>query len=124
AEYFEYSVVMRLAEQYLIRAEARAQQGNLAGPNGAESDLDMVRNRAGLDDVVGMGKNALLDAIMRERRVELFTEFGHRWLDLIRTGRADSVLATKPDWDAQDKLWPIPQRELDTNPNLTQNDGY
>lgn len=124
----EYSMVMRLAEQYLLRAEARARQGG--DLTNAISDLDVVRNRAGLPLIQNTNPNIsqseLLDAILHERRVELFTEWGHRWLDLKRTGRANTVLSpVKPNWDATDVLYPIPEQDLLRNPNLRpQNDGY
>lgn len=122
----EYSMVMRLAEQYLIRSEARARQGNLQS---ALADLDVIRERAGLsllaDTAPGISQEGLFEAILLERRRELFTEWGHRWLDLKRTGRATEVLAPiKEDWDATDVLFPVPGNERMKNPNLTQNDGY
>ncbi len=73
----EYRMVLRLAEQYLIRAEARAQLGNITGPNGATADLNMIRERAGLPDYSGSeDQDAVLNAILQERRVELFSEWG------------------------------------------------
>lgn len=118
----EYSTVLRLAEQYLVRAEARARQGNITG---AQHDLNVVRNRAGLDNTTAVTQAALLDAIMHERRTELFTEWGHRWFDLKRTGRASSVLGTlKQGWQDSDKFYPLPQKELQNNPNMVQNEGY
>lgn len=123
----EYSIVLRLSEQYLIRAEARAQQGNLT-----ESilDIDMVRERAGLsliaDTNPDIDKSDLLLAIEQERKVELFAEWGHRWFDLKRTNRADAVLASikSPTWESTDVLYPIPQSERENNANLSQNQGY
>ncbi len=119
----EYSVMFRLAEQYLIRAEARAQLGDIAG---AQSDLNTVRNRAGLGNTTAATTNDVLEAILQERQVELFTELGHRFFDLKRTGRADAVLGpVKPGWNATDILLPIPESELLVNPNLApQNPGY
>ena len=119
----EYSIRFRLAEQYLIRAEARAQSGNGVG---AQQDLNVVRNRAGLPDTMAIGANDLLAAILRERRVELFTEQGHRWFDLKRFGLANEVLGNlKPNWADTDLLLPIPEAELESNPNLLpQNQGY
>ncbi|RNL90103.1 RagB/SusD family nutrient uptake outer membrane protein [Sinomicrobium pectinilyticum] len=118
----EYSTVIRLVEQYLVRAEARMQQGNISG---AQQDLNAVRNRAGLGNTLAGSQEELMDAILQERRVEFFAEGGHRWLDLKRTGRADSVLAPlKPDWQSTDVLYPIPEQEIGRNPNLIQNDGY
>ncbi|WP_418502093.1 RagB/SusD family nutrient uptake outer membrane protein [Flagellimonas sp.] len=119
----EYSILFRVGEQYLIRAEARAQMGNI---NGAAADLNRIRNRAGLSNTAASTESELLDAIVRERRIELFTEQGHRWMDLVRTGRADEVLgALKSNWRATDVLLPLPEAELEINPNLLpQNEGY
>lgn len=118
----EYSTILRLAEQYLIRAEAAAQQGK-TGP--AMADLNIVRNRAGLPPVSGLDREGLLTAIAHERQVELFAEEGHRWLDLKRTEQVNTVLGMeKPGWRAQAVLYPIPLTELQHNVNLTQNPGY
>ena len=123
----EYSTMLRLAELYLIRAEARAQMGDLAN---AISDLDAIRGRAGLPLISDLNptisQGDLLGAIEQERRVELFVELGHRWLDLKRTGRATEVLQPlKPEWQATDVLFPVPEREILENPNLLpQNAGY
>jgi hypothetical protein len=57
--------------------------------------------------------------------VELFAEFGHRWFDLIRTNRANAVLAPiKPQWKPTAVLYPVPYTEIVADPNLTQNAGY
>lgn len=119
----EYSMVLRLAEQYLIRAEARAQQGNIPD---AQNDLNAIRSRAGLPGTVATDQASLLTAIMHERQIELNTEWGHRWLDLKRTNRANSVLpAIKgSDWQPTDTLYPISQKDISTDPNLSQNTGY
>lgn len=118
----EYSIVFRLAEQYLIRAEARARQGELIG---AIADLNVVRHTAGLGDTAAITADEIIAAVMEERRHELFTEYGHRFFDLKRNGFLDTVLpAVKPGWNTTDKLWPIPETELLANPNLTQNPGY
>ncbi|HXB29338.1 MAG TPA: RagB/SusD family nutrient uptake outer membrane protein [Puia sp.] len=118
----EYCMVLRLAEQYLIRAEARAEQGNLTG---AADDLNLIRNRAGLSNTLASDQNDLLAAIQQERRVELFTEDATRWLDLIRTGKASQVLSNfKNDWKTTDTLYPIPLSELQNDTRLTQNPGY
>ena len=115
--------MLRLAEQFLIRAEARAQQNNVVG---SQEDLNMIRNRAGLTNTTANDQLSLLNAIEQERRVELFTESSHRWLDLKRTGRADVVLGTiKPNWQQTDVLYPIPRSDFDKNANLRpQNPGY
>jgi starch-binding outer membrane protein, SusD/RagB family len=122
----EYSMVLRLAEQYLIRAEARAQMMNLSG---AIEDVDKLRQRAGLplmqDTEPGISQEGLLAAIAKERKFELMVEWGHRWLDLKRTGSTETILRpTKLDWQQTDELYPIPQSERLLNPALSQNPGY
>jgi hypothetical protein len=124
ADVTEYSMVMRLAEQFLIRAEARIQQDKL---DDGRSDLDSIRLRANLPVLPdNLGKSALLLAVEKERQVELFTEWGHRWFDLKRTQRADAVLGPikGADWQKTDTLYPIPSDARKTNIKLTQNDGY
>lgn len=120
---FEYSIILRLGEMYLIRAEARAHSGDLSG---AKEDLNVIRSIAGLENTVALTQDEILDAILRERRLELFTEFGHRFFDLKRFNIIQPVLsAIKPGWDAYDALFPIPEVELNLNPNLQpQNQGY
>ena len=119
----EFNMVLRLAEQFIIRAEARAQQNNIMD---AQLDLNIVRTRAGLPNTIANDKNSLLSAIEHERQVELFAEWGHRWFDLKRTGRADAILGIEkaPNWQFTDALYPIPFSELQFNPTLTQNPGY
>lgn len=120
----EYNTVLRLAEQYLIRAEARAQQDNL---DGARQDVNAIRIRAGLLPLPdSVSKAELLSAIERERRTEFFAEWGHRWLDLKRTGRADSELSALKgsNWQNTDQWYPIPLSEIQLNPFLSQNSGY
>jgi hypothetical protein len=119
----EHSVVLRLGELYLIRAEARMQLGDLGG---AIADLNKIRLRAGLTELGELDMSSLETAILQERRYELFTEFGHRWFDLKRFQRAGEVLdPIKPNWRESDVLFPIPQTELLANPNLNpQNNGY
>lgn len=119
----EYSILFRLEEVYLIRAEARAQQGNNIG---AKEDLNKIRSRAGLANTTANTKQEILEAILQERRVELFTEQGQRWFDLKRNGQSNSVLAPiKTGWNPTDILWPLPETELLLNSNLLpQNPGY
>lgn len=118
-----YSVILRLAEQYLIRAEARAMQGDLIN---AKQDLDFVRTNAGLSATTAFAATDLVAAVMVERRFEFFTELGMRFFDLQRTGALDATLTpVKPGWNTTDGLWPVPQSELLINPNLApQNGGY
>jgi hypothetical protein len=122
----EYAIVLRLGEQYLIRAEAFAQEGRYED---SAKDLNAIRRRAGLHSSDAATKVDLLKAIYQERRVELFTEWGNRWLDLKRTQTINTIM---PDvsrqkggtWDSRWALYPIPLQELQNNPNLVQNAGY
>lgn len=118
----EYSIVFRLSEQYLIRAEARARQGELSS---AKEDLNKVRQLAGLPATTAVTAEEIIAAVLQERRFELFTEYGHRFFDLKRSGSLDAVLmGVKPGWNTTDALWPIPEAEQLANGNLTQNLGY
>jgi len=124
----EYLMMLRLGEQYLIRAEARAQQNNI---NSAQSDLNAIRVRAGLLSTAANDKTSLLTAILHERQMELFTEFGQRWLDLKRTGNVDAVMsAVMPSkangaiWQSYQQLYPLPLADIQKDPNLAQTSGY
>ncbi|WP_167019380.1 RagB/SusD family nutrient uptake outer membrane protein [Chitinophaga sp. Cy-1792] len=124
----EYYMALRLAEVYLIRAEAAA-NGGAGGIATAISDLNMIRNRAGLSSLsAGLNKDQVLAAVAKERRTELFAEWGHRWFDLKRTKLMHDVLANDPlkqpwigDYQA---VYPIPVLEISTNHFLTQNPFY
>jgi len=122
----EYPIVMRLAEQYLIRAEAEA-YGVGNGMSAAINDLNTIRNRAGLLNYAGaIDQASVLTAIYHERQVELFTEWGHRWFDLKRTGNLDGVMtiAKGSAWSSYKQLMPIPPADITANPNIKQNQGY
>jgi hypothetical protein len=110
-------IVIRLAEMYLIRAEA------LAYSNGSidaiKADIDVVRTRAGLQGTTATDYPSLKLAIEYERRHEFAFE-GHRWFDLVRTHRATAVLGI----DEKYTLFPIPLSEMQTNKLMTQNPGY
>lgn len=122
----EFPIVLRLSEQFLIRSEARAQQNKL---NEAKDDLNSIRNRAGLANSLASSKEEILTAILKEKQVELFTEWGHRWFDLKRSGKINEVMAVvaptkKGTWNSNWQLYPIPQSEIDKNKKLIQNPGY
>lgn len=122
----EYLTVLRLAELYLIRAESRAQQGKVSE---AEADLNMIRSRAGLSPFDTTDKQLLLTTIYHERQVELFAEWGHRWLDLKRTGKVDDVMSSVAvekgiTWSSNWQWYPVPLFDIIQNPNLIQNAGY
>ncbi|MDR2563865.1 MAG: RagB/SusD family nutrient uptake outer membrane protein, partial [Prevotellaceae bacterium] len=123
-------VSLRLAEQYLIRAEARAQQGGSKLAD-AIADLNLIRKRArggvNADLPNSLTQAEILLEVEKERRREFFAEEAHRWWDLVRTGRADAVLGAIPEkhWQSYRALLPVPTKELDKNPNLApQNPGY
>ncbi len=119
----EYYMVFRLAEQYLIRAEAEINQNMISE---AQADINTIRARAGLGTTMANDTSSLKLAIEQERKIELFCEWGHRWYDLKRTERANTVLAPLKgqSWQSTDVLWPVPQQEINLNPSLTQNPGY
>ncbi|WBL26699.1 RagB/SusD family nutrient uptake outer membrane protein [Zunongwangia sp. HGR-M22] len=121
----EYSMVLRLAEQYLIRAEARAMKNKI---NLAIDDINKIRTRAGieaLDKNSSWNMETLQSLILEERRRELFTEWGHRWFDLKRMNKTTEVLSPKKtSWQSTDSYYPIPAEERRINSNLTQNEGY
>lgn len=123
----ENSVQLRLSEQYLIRAEARAQQGT--DLTGAKADIDLVRARAGLEGTPAAAKETLITAVMQERRVELFTEGAQRFFDLKRSGTIDAVMSISAaqkggTWNVDRQVWPINSGDILVNPNLVQNHGY
>lgn len=113
---------LRLAEVFLIRAEARARLNTITE---AQEDLNIIRNRAGLPNTSSDSQTSMLLAIQQERLVELCFE-GHRWADLVRTGRVDEIMGEfNSNWNPRAKLLPLPQAEVDLNPNLLpQNPGY
>lgn len=127
----EYSMILRLAEQYLIRSEARINQPGKIGLGIA--DLNIIRERARISTApnslpplsLTLNKTEALLAVERERRVELFAEWGHRWFDLKRTTRSNILLApVKPQLQPTDTLYPFPATETERNINLKQNEGY
>ncbi|OQP44896.1 hypothetical protein A4H97_09345 [Niastella yeongjuensis] len=128
----EYNMVLRLAEQYCIRAEARARLNRLPE---AVNDLNTIRKRAGLQDLPTIStQDQVLAAVEQECRIEFFAEWGHRWFDLKRwparaidgKKRIDEVMSSlRPDtWKPTAALWPIPGVERIRNPALTPNPGY
>jgi len=126
---FDNTKVIRLAEMYLIRAEARAEIGT--NISGAQDDLDVVRQR-GLPSVPDSAETgeALKDAIFLQRRLELAFEGQRLWdlmrkkMDIVRTD-CTSQKCLIP-YASDTVILPIPQDETDVNPNLAQeqNPGY
>ncbi|NML39877.1 RagB/SusD family nutrient uptake outer membrane protein [Chitinophaga sp. G-6-1-13] len=124
----EYYVMLRLAELYLVRAEAAA-NGGPGGLSAAIADLNVIRSRAGLPALSNsLNKEQVLAAVAKERQTELFAEWGHRWFDLKRTGKAHDILTALPlkqPWAGDYQLvYPIPISEINVNHFLTQNSGY
>ena len=124
--------VIRYADVLLIYAEANNELGNAAL---AHEYINMVRKRARFNgtvyenavaDYVGLNKDQMKEAIIKERRMEFVAE-GQRWFDLVRTNTLEAkVPLAKPGVTpaARNYKFPIPQYEIDLNPNLVQNDGY
>lgn len=111
---------IRLADVILMAAECHSRSGN---DGAALSHLNTVRSRVGLQPSAASGSN-LLDAIYKERQLELATE-GHRFWDLVRTGRAAAELADQGFIEGKNEILPIPQAEVDiTQGNIAQNPGY
>jgi tetratricopeptide (TPR) repeat protein len=105
--------VIRYAEILLIRAEASASAGNSAQ---ALADVNVVRQRAGLAALAGLSGNALLQAIQRERMIELAVE-GNRFHELKRLRQ--NIRSTP--WNGNQAIFKIPDVEVNANPNISQN---
>jgi len=117
--------LIRFAEMYLIRAEANARAAAAgATPNASVlEDINVIRERAGLDPVTVAdipSNEAALAEILLQRRLEFAFE-GHRFADLKRFGQAESLFGPS---EAYRVLWPIPFVQIEVNPNLVQNPGY
>ncbi|SHN36256.1 RagB/SusD family nutrient uptake outer membrane protein [Chitinophaga sp. CF418] len=113
---------LRLAEQYLIRAEAKLQQERAVE---GRDDMNVVRVRAGLEASAATDAATIALQIEEENRHEFFCENGHRWFDLRRTGRINTVLgALKSTWQPRAAYFPLPQVAINANPNLRQNPDY
>lgn len=126
--------VLRYADVLLMQAEALNELGRTAEAQAASTSinqggpLNRVRRRAGLDDVQGLSQAALREKILHERRMELAFE-GHWWFDLIRINNGQYGLdflhsIGKTNATSKHLLLPIPQKEIEANPNLSQNTGY
>lgn len=125
----ENVIVYRLADVLLLRAEALNETGDAAA---ARALVNQVRSRVGLAPATASDQASLRLAIEKERRLELAFE-GHRWFDLLRTGRAIEVMKAVKDGNGAglnygitetSLIWPVPQGEIDKNENLEQNPGY
>jgi hypothetical protein len=109
--------IFRLAEMYLLRAEAELlMDGDL---DEVQADINRIRLRAGLMDTQAQSKEELILEIEHQRRAEFAFE-GHRWFDLIRTGRAMELIPTLTQ-ECQ-MLFPIPLSEIQTNEAISPGD--
>ncbi|WKN46279.1 RagB/SusD family nutrient uptake outer membrane protein [Tunicatimonas pelagia] len=112
-------IVLRLADIILMKAECLNELGRTGE---AIPLINQIRERAGLAPTTAASADAVRQAILDERFLELYFE-GQRWFDLVRTGLVDDVIENLPDMDRV--LWPVPTREIDINPNLLpQNSGF
>ncbi|MEL6255811.1 MAG: RagB/SusD family nutrient uptake outer membrane protein, partial [Bacteroidota bacterium] len=119
--------VIRYADVLLKYAEALNESGSTSE---VAQYINLVRNRAGLENTTATSQAELRVAIEKERRFEFIGE-GHRWFDLKRFGNA---VETMNKWfsengknvviDADNLLLPLPQSQIDTDPALSQNPGY
>lgn len=117
--------VLRYADVLLMKAEALNELGRTTE---AAAPLNEVRTRAGLENVTGLSKDAFREKVLHERRMELAFE-GQRWFDLIRVNNGQYGIdflksIGKSNMSSKFLLFPVPQKERDANPNLTQNTGY
>lgn len=127
-------IKLRYADILLLKAEALIGKGDY---NGAAQIINQTRRRAGLSNLpasASASKEAILQAYLKERRLELALE-GQRWFDLVRLNKVEEVMNAVFDKDegrpAQampytnlSYVLPIPQAVMDQNPNLVQNPGY
>jgi starch-binding outer membrane protein, SusD/RagB family len=113
------SYVIRIAELYLIRAEARAKKATPDLP-GAISDLNLVRARADVPAFTGATQAEVIQAIEDENSLEFAFE-SHRWFDLVRTKRVGDILGVT---NTNFWLFPLPYSDILSDPDVTQNPGY
>ena len=101
--------IFRYAEVLLMNAEAKVRLGK-----DGDVPLNLVRDRANMSAI----NDATVDQILDERRMELVCEWGERYNDLIRTGKAASVLGSK-GWSADKTYYPLPFDQVSNIPSLT-----
>jgi hypothetical protein len=135
----DHYYLLRLADIILLKAEALNELGNI---DEAATALNQIRERVHLKPIDPVSKEQMRDKILNERRLELAFE-GQRWDDLVRLKVATTVMnslnevkytcndgtpsaPTRIQYNVNDQKWlaPIPQLEIDANPNLVQNPGY
>lgn len=111
--------VFRMADVYLMAAEAANEIGGAQNQANATAWVNMVRTRAGLPNIAFVDQTQMRTAIKQERRVEFAMEF-ERFYDLVRWGDAASVLGGN-GYQNKHRFYPIPNSALNANPNLVQN---
>lgn len=119
----EYSVFFRVEEVYFMLAEALTYQNRTAEAIGY---INIIRQRAGLNPLPdSLNQDEFIDEMLKESQREFFTENGHRFFDLKRNGKLEKLSIVKPNWQNKHQLFPIPERQLQINPNLQpNNNGY
>jgi len=111
--------VFRMADVYLMAAEAANELGGAQNQADAVTWVNMVRTRAGLPNMAFVSQAQMRTAIKQERRVEFAMEF-ERFFDLVRWGDATTVLGPL-GYQNKHRFYPIPNSALNSNPNLVQN---
>lgn len=112
--------VFRIAEMFLTRAECNFRLNTSVGATPLE-DVNRIRTRVKLPPLEASALN--LNAILKERRLELAFE-GHLLHDAKRTRRNLVYSDQMIPFSSPRLVFPVPQREMDANKNLTQNPGY
>jgi hypothetical protein len=113
--------IMRIADIYLIRAEAKLRNGDAPG---ALDDINFIRSkRSAAGKTLPPLTAVTLDDVLKERGYELYWE-GLRRQDLVRFGKFTEAWQEKPATDASKNLFPLPTSAVDVNENLSQNPGY
>jgi hypothetical protein len=124
----DWAPVLRFAEVLLVKAEALARQGNAGDPANAEALnlLKQVRNRSNAGPVTAVTNAQLIDAILKERRIELAFE-GQSYFDLQRIHNdipPHATIQNAQPYGSTFRVWPIPQYDMNIMPSLIQNEGY
>lgn len=130
-------IKIRMADILLLKAEALANLDGATNLQDAETIVNQIRNRVSLAAIptsAKASKSTMLDAILKERRLELAFE-GQRWFDLVRYGKVEEIMNTLNQRDSgrlpqrrafteNSYVFPIPSTAIDLNTNLVQNIGY
>ncbi len=120
-------IKMRMAEVYLIYAEAIARDGDASNDNLALERVNELRDRVSMPHKSAANNAELLEVIRTEKNLELFAEGGQPWFDMIRYYHNDiaKITAIKPTITSVNQLiLPIPRASLAGNSGLVQNPGY